>query len=126
MKTCPCCNREQQLSNFHRNRASRDGLRCYCKACHNAQNRKWRKDNPKESYLSTKRWREGNKHKQRAHQAARSAVRRGDLSRPGYCEGCGCSCSPDAHHDDHSQPLVVSWLCRTCHKRVERVTTEGV
>ena len=25
----------------------------------------------------------------------------------------------DAHHDDHSQPLCVAWLCRKCHAAVD-------
>lgn len=39
------------------------------------------------------------------------------LIRPTTCEKCGCTCFPDAHHDDYSRPMDVRWLCRSCHKR---------
>jgi hypothetical protein len=50
-----------------------------------------------------------------AHNAVLHALRLGVLERPGCCEACGVGCVPDAHHDDYLQPLVVEWLCRSCH-----------
>jgi hypothetical protein len=42
------------------------------------------------------------------------AKRRGELTL-GPCQRCG---NPDAeaHHDDYRRPLVVTWLCRGCHR----------
>lgn len=31
------------------------------------------------------------------------------------CETCG-TLPTDRHHDDDSQPLLIRWLCRSCHK----------
>lgn len=40
-------------------------------------------------------------------------IKRGKLQR-GLCEGCGAE-KVEMHHDDYSKPLVVRWLCRSCH-----------
>ena len=51
-----------------------------------------------------------------AHSATRSAIRRGILIRPDACEACGKPGRVDAHHPDHRNPLLVNWLCRSCHR----------
>jgi len=57
---------------------------------------------------------------ERAHSRVESAIMRGKLIRPRYCESCKRDCSnnrrsPHAHHDDYSKPLEVRWLCEQCH-----------
>jgi len=37
------------------------------------------------------------------------------------CTVCGAMKS-EAHHEDYSKPLEVTWLCRTCHKAEHRKT----
>lgn len=59
-------------------------------------------------------------YKKRAHNAVLNALRRGKLTRPSVCSCCGKECRPDAHHADHSKPLEVIWLCRSCHVLVEQ------
>lgn len=54
-----------------------------------------------------------NPQKRAAHIMVGNAVRDGKLIRL-PCEKCG-DLKTDAHHDDHSKPLVVIWLCRACH-----------
>lgn len=39
MKTCPSCGQTLPVSEFPRNRSSRDGLATYCKPCHNKKGR---------------------------------------------------------------------------------------
>lgn len=51
----------------------------------------------------------------RAHYAVSRALRTGRLQRSAMCEKCGTAGRTDAHHEDYSQPLVVIWLCRSCH-----------
>ena len=51
------------------------------------------------------------------------AKRRGELSPPDKCAGCGASRSQhgfrlQAHHADYSKPLDVRWLCPACHRAV--------
>lgn len=57
---------------------------------------KWDNSHPKE------RW---------AHQALRSAIRKGLIQR-GPCEVCGTTENVDGHHDDYDRPMAVRWLCR--------------
>ena len=57
--------------------------------------------------------------KRRARQKLDYAVRTGQIQRRAACERCGQHGRIDAHHDDHSQPLCVAWLCRKCHAAVD-------
>lgn len=76
----------------------------YCKPCHAAYMREWRKTHP----LSDE---------QRAKDNARSYaavyLRRGKIDR-GPCAECGADDS-QMHHPDYSKPLQIVWLCRDCH-----------
>lgn len=54
-------------------------------------------------------------HYDAAHNAVTRAVRKGILIRPDHCTRCLIPCSPQGHHDDHSKPLEVMWLCPICH-----------
>lgn len=62
------------------------------------------------------RWKAANPLAVWAHIAARSAERRGLIARPDRCERCKAVGAVDAHHADHTLPLVVTWLCRRCHR----------
>jgi len=76
----------------------------YCRGCHAANMREWRKLHPPNA-------------EQRGKDSARSMAgiykRRGRLV-PQPCARCG---APDAemHHPDYGKPLEVEWLCRSCH-----------
>lgn len=43
------------------------------------------------------------------------AVKNGHLSKPQRCEQCGEEKRLEAHHQDYLKPLLVNWLCVTCH-----------
>jgi len=45
-------------------------------------------------------------------------LRRGKIERK-PCEACG-DLKAEMHHPDYSQPLLIEWLCRTCHLRLHR------
>lgn len=79
-------------------------LGSYCRACHAAYMREWRKTHPMS--LAQKR-------KDACRSYAGVYLRRGKLKkRP--CRQCG-SAKAEMHHPDYSQPLNVIWLCRPCH-----------
>jgi hypothetical protein len=53
----------------------------------------------------------------RAHWKVKAALRAGQLVRPSACSHCGRNEKHiDAHHPDHTKPLEVVWLCRSCHR----------
>lgn len=58
--------------------------------------------------------------KERCRRILGQAVLCGSLRRPDRCEVCGVEETVDAHHEDYSRPLFVRWVCRACHKRLER------
>lgn len=49
-----------------------------------------------------------------AHNKLRRAVIRGTIAKGQCCELCG-KLPVQAHHDDHSHPFAVMWLCPVCH-----------
>ena len=57
-----------------------------------------------------RRYREKNPLKHQAHLALTKAIRRGILKRE-PCIKCG-NLKVEGHHEDYSQPLVVTWLCK--------------
>lgn len=85
----------------------------YCVACENVR----LKGHPSIA-ISKKRWNAENPEKRRAHKIVENAIAAGTL-KPEPCERCG---SPDAqaHHEDYSKPLEVSWLCPRDHKARHR------
>ena len=64
-------------------------------------------------------WIAQNPVKRLAHQRIGTAIRRGKLERQ-PCEVCGNPKS-HAHHDDHTKPLEVHWLCAKHHKEREKI-----
>lgn len=62
-----------------------------------------------------------------AHNAVETALEQGLLQRPENCEQCGLGgrmrdgrSRIQAHHDDYNAPLLVRWLCQTCHHEWHR------
>jgi hypothetical protein len=45
MKQCKKCGIEKPLSEFHKNKATKDGVQTYCAICSNAIKKDWRKAN---------------------------------------------------------------------------------
>jgi hypothetical protein len=88
------------------------GHRSYCKACHAAYTRSWRKLHP----LAFDR------EKDNARSYAGVYKRKGKLI-PQPCEACADE-AVQMHHDDYSKPLEVRWLCAPCHRKFHVVTRE--
>lgn len=69
--------------------------------------------------------------KKKAQNAVVTALRKGTLVRPIVCETCGANPPPfrggkaaiEAHHPDYRKPLLVMWLCHSCHKRIHRANS---
>lgn len=52
-----------------------------------------------------------------AHRLFWRAVDHGEIKRETACEQCSSERHVEAHHDDYSKPLVVRWLCASCHSK---------
>ena len=46
-RICTICKLPKPINQFGKKRANKNGLRPECKICHNKENFKWRKNNPK-------------------------------------------------------------------------------
>ena len=44
-------------------------------------------------------------------------VKSGKIIKPEFCEDCGKADEIQAHHSDYSQPLMVNWICKSCHNK---------
>lgn len=47
------------------------------------------------------------------------------LRRPDCCSQCGQPGRVEAAHEDYSKPLLVRWLCRSCHVRWDKREPKG-
>ena len=126
MRTCYACKQEKPATEFWV--TSR-----MCKPCHKAYDKlrpyragKHRNNSTEAARARKRRYVKKGLHPERV--AARAAVKRalnaGILKRQTSCEVCGNSpkrkdgvTAVQAHHDDYSKPLVVRWLCVTCHTK---------
>jgi len=70
--------------------------------------------NPEKARESWRKWQAANPEKKRAQRILKQAVKNGEIKKQ-LCANCGNE-NTEAHHPDHSKPLKVIWLCRSCHK----------
>ena len=78
----------------------------YCPVCHSKAKRLAKSARPDRARAQSQ-----------AHAAVARALRLGQIIRR-PCEEEGClDLKTEAHHEDYSQPLAVTWLCRTHHRR---------
>lgn len=136
-KICSECGQEKPLSEFNKNRGSKDGLQDRCRSCFSRYNkaryasdperhkrnvRTYRENNPRKVFESRLKTCEKNPSKARAYKVVEAALACGEISNPGVCYGCGCSSDEhriEAHHHDYSKPLEIIWLCTPCHRRMD-------
>jgi len=57
--------------------------------------------------------------KMKARNLLNRAVKRGEIERPATCSRCGNAGRIEAHHSDYDKPLDVTWLCTSCHRRID-------
>lgn len=79
----------------------------------------WYREHAEERRAKAREYYHVNKLKKRAHGIVREALKNGTLVKPASCSKCGkLSEHIEGHHDDYEQPLVVEWLCISCHRRL--------
>ena len=126
LKMCWTCGVVKAIDRFNSCKAY--GKHSKCKRCVNTVMLKFHEDNPSKraEYASntvrdyaqwSRTYRETNPEKVRAHREVERAVATGELHRPAHCAFCGTSGRLHGHHEDYSRPLVVRWLCPSCHRK---------
>lgn len=146
-KKCPKCGQRKAMLGFYRNATKTDGYSSLCKECErhyrrthheatrdqaNAQKAVYRAlhrtelaRQSSEYYQAHSKEREAwrqqynAKHPDRLRAACvvRCAIRAGVLPlRP--CEICSSELNVQRHHTDYAKPLMVTYLCYRCHRRV--------
>lgn len=60
MKTCTKCATEKPVTDFGRNKGTSDGLKKWCKPCHNAYQAEYRKKNPEQTAAAVADWHKKN------------------------------------------------------------------
>lgn len=58
--------------------------------------------------------------KAHAHDELKKAMERGEIIRPLHCQRCGTKADVQAHHTNYAAPLSVVFVCRPCHRVVDR------
>jgi hypothetical protein len=63
----------------------------------------------------------------KAQQAVQYALKTGKLTKPDRCQNLDCQKQGkvEAAHEDYSQPLLVKWLCTSCHRKWDRMQPKG-
>ena len=142
MKACRECGVSKPLSEYYTHKEMGDGHLNKCKECVKARVNAYRAANLEriqeydrsrgqwpsrkaankaraERYLAKRaeylrRHREAYPDKDRARQIVNRALREGKIKvKP--CVRCGFAFGIQAHHEDYSKPLDVTWLCTPCH-----------
>ncbi len=134
-KVCNGCGVVKPIGEFPPRSDKRAGaVRGRCRTCYVAHRRPARQANATSVQNSNRRWAKKNPERHRlivqAQKAVRVAIQKGHLVRAGACAACGASETViEAAHSDYTQPLLVRWLCRPCHRRwdsAEPKTLTGV
>lgn len=63
-------------------------------------------------------WRKRNPKAYKAQRLTHYAIKLGFLKKPSCCESCKEKRKLLAHHEDYSKPLEVTWLCYSCHSKL--------
>lgn len=75
----------------------------------------------------TRRDKEKNPDRNHAREIVREAIKAGKIIPKEECEFCGdVGVSLEAHHPDHSYPLLLIYLCRKCHKFFDAQEDRGI
>lgn len=131
MKRCFKCGATKPLDEFYRHGGMADGHLGKCKVCtrkdvhenyvkrrpyysaYEAERSQW-PERKLAKHASEKLHRLAHPDRYRARLVVSKAIQRGALTRQ-PCQECGHEKS-QAHHDDHSKPLDIKWLCFKCHR----------
>lgn len=140
-KICRACGADKPLEDFYRHRMMADGHLNKCRDCvkqrvhgyrlanidrireydrrrndepERVEAHRIRKKTPEARRAANAKYYNAHPLKRAAHNIVGNAIRDGKLTvQP--CERCGYGVGINAHHENYSKPLDVTWLCRRCH-----------
>ena len=128
-KKCFKCGEVKSLSDFYKHKMMADGHVNKCKQCNKKdviENRKKNVDyyreydkarGARQTVEYQRNYRNEFPMKYAAHRLVSNSLRDGRLSKPENCQECGRFHGHiHGHHDDYALPLIVRWLCPSCHK----------
>ena len=82
------------------------------------KNRRYRETRPDAVLKTRLKMHNKNPSKINARRVVEAAIKAGVLAKPEACSSCGKKdCRIEAHHEDHTKPLEVAWLCVSCHRK---------
>jgi ribosomal protein S27AE len=136
-KQCKKCLRTKPLDEFYKHPMMADCHLSKCKECARADvtenrnaNADYYKNYDRKRYdeggrrgeasaaaiaRASAKWVAAHKFERRAQAVVANAIRSGRIVRPDTCSKCGATGKIDAHHEDYSKPLDVTWVCKKCH-----------
>jgi hypothetical protein len=77
--------------------------------------------------VEQRRLRFARRQKRIARGLVNKALETGALVRHPCCERCASNFKLEAHHEDYTKPLEVTWLCVKCHNaRHDEMTAQGI
>lgn len=111
---------EKHKQKIAKKRAERSRL-SEAKELNRKRQSEWRKENRTHVGQVVTEWKQKNPQKAAAHALVLWAVRSGMLTKPEICEECKMNKKLEGHHEDYLNPLVVKWLCKSCHSEKHRI-----
>ena len=84
-------------------------------------NAKWRAENKDKISLMKREYKQKNRERILARKKTYRAIKSGEIKRPNACSMCGKPGKIEAHHEDYSKQLNITWLCALCHGKTRRV-----
>ena len=118
--SCTLC-KDEEIKNLHKHyrytlKNGEEIQKYICKSCSNKKFKNWYAKNPQRFKQilekSIKRYPE----KTIARNLLNYAVKNKMITKPKFCEDCHqVSQRIAGHHTDYTKPLVVKWLCPSCH-----------
>lgn len=119
---CDTCKKEKSLDCFYKNKSKKNGIASTCKLCATKLLDKHRKTSKfKRNALDRQReYRRKYPERNRAHQLAQYARKKGWIVTRNTCEDCGEKKRLEMAHIDYSRPLDIRWLCTPCHREFDK------
>jgi hypothetical protein len=140
-KQCKKCLKTRPIDDFYKHPRMADGHLSKCKECARAdvienrnsnldyyrnydrerydknESRRIRARNKEAARIAEVKRASSHGEERKARRTVGNAVRGGRLVRPKVCSRCRESDKIEAHHEDYSKPLEVTWLCKKCHAK---------